>query len=216
MAAIHQTKTELALSLLREGIRSGRLKPGERLLIKALEEQLKMSPTPIREALRQLQADRLVDMRPHHGVVVAEVSDTDTEEIIRLRATLEPLAVERAATRMTPETLVAIDNLHARIRAAVSAGRAATLSKLNAEWHWLIYDACESQLLLEFIRRLWDTFQWRTLWAVPGRSDESVEQHEAILNALRASKPRPREAAAAMRAHVLTAGETLLGRHITG
>jgi DNA-binding GntR family transcriptional regulator len=212
MAATHRTKSELALELLRERIRSGKLQPGQRLLIKELEEQLQMSPTPIREALRLLQADRLVEIRPHHGFVVAAVSDTDTEEIIRLRATLEPLAVELAARRMAPETLAAVEDLHARIRAAVTAGRASRLSKLNAEWHWLIYDECESALLLGFIRTLWDSFQWRTLWAVPGRPDDSVEQHEMILNALRASKPKA--AGGAMRAHVLSASETLLGRRI--
>jgi DNA-binding GntR family transcriptional regulator len=191
---------------------SGELEPGQRLLINDLAERLQMSPTPIREALRLLQADRLVEIRPHHGFVVASVSETDTEEVIRLRATLEPLAVEWAARRLTADALDALEAVHLRIRAAVAAGEAAHLSPLNADWHWLIYEECGSPLLLELIRKLWDAFQWRTLWAVPGRPDESVEQHEAILDALRASKPKA--AAAAMRAHVLSAGETLIRRDI--
>lgn len=68
----HLTKTELALELLRERIHSGELAPGQRLELEELTQLLGMSATPIREALRLLQADRLVNYHPHHGVVVTE------------------------------------------------------------------------------------------------------------------------------------------------
>ncbi len=70
----HKTKTELALQVLRDRIRTGELEPGQRLRLNDLTAELGMSPTPIREALRLLQADGLVDYRPHQGIVVAELS----------------------------------------------------------------------------------------------------------------------------------------------
>ena len=90
----HFTKTELALELLRERIRSGELAPGQRLALEELTQSLGMSATPIREALRLLQADQLVDYRPHHGVVVKESPPEATVEIYRIKSPLEPLSTE--------------------------------------------------------------------------------------------------------------------------
>ena len=87
--ATHRTKTELALQILRDRIRTGALEPGRRLRLNLLTAELGMSPTPIREALRLLQADGLVTYRPHQGIVVAELSEPQTAEVIRLRCLLE-------------------------------------------------------------------------------------------------------------------------------
>src|SRR5262245_28498270 len=110
----HSTKTELALEVLRERIRNGELAPGERLRVDELTQELGMSATPIREALRLLQADRVVDYRPHHGIVVAELSIGKTEEVYRLRALLEPLAVELAVPKLDDAARAEIESLHAR------------------------------------------------------------------------------------------------------
>ena len=95
------TKTDAACAALREAIEADRLAPGERLAVKRLVEDLQMSPTPIREALRLLQAEGLAVYKPHHGMVVADYPAESVAEVSRMRALLEPLAVELAVRHAT-------------------------------------------------------------------------------------------------------------------
>lgn len=204
----HLTKTQLALQSLREDIRSGAFAPSQRLRVEDLTVALGMSPTPIREALRLLQADGLVEFQPHHGIVVASVSASETVEIYHLRGLLEPDAVSRSVPRLDDVQLGELWKLHARVVKAVRSGRGSTVSETNAVWHWALYRACGSEYLLTFIQRLWDAFPWRTIWAIPGRSERSLEEHEAVMEAVEA---RDAELAAArMRAHVLSGVDTLI------
>jgi DNA-binding GntR family transcriptional regulator len=206
----HLTKTELALELLRERIRSGELAPGQRLALEDLTRLLGMSATPIREALRLLQADRLVDYRPHHGVVVTEPSPEVTLEIYRIRSLLEPLAAELAVADLPDGRLAELERLHAALASAVSAGRGKRISEVNASWHWTLYESANSTYLNDFIRRLWEGFAWRTMWAIPGRAEQSLREHEAMMDAIRA-----RDASAAavrMREHIESGVETLVSR----
>jgi len=186
MVVTHKTKTEVALQVLREGIRTGELEPGQRLRLADLTAELRMSPTPIREALRLLQADGLVLYRPHQGIVVAAVSPRETAEILRLRCLLESLAAELAVPILTPVQLRELERLHARLATAVSSGRGTAISASNAAWHWAIYDASGWVYLREFIRRLWDVYPWRTMWALPGRAEQSVAEHAEIMESIRA------------------------------
>src|SRR5438876_12426443 len=115
------TKTEAAYLALREGIEGGSLQPGARLRIDALKEELGMSATPVREALRMLQADGLVTHEPHRGMGVAQFSIEDTREVYRLRALLEPLATELAVGRADERARAEIRAVHARLVESVGS-----------------------------------------------------------------------------------------------
>jgi DNA-binding GntR family transcriptional regulator len=210
VAPRYQTKTELALQALRERIRSGELQPGQRLRVEELTRELGMSPTPIREALRLLQADRLIDYRAHQGIVIAELSPDVTEEVYRLRALLEPLAMELAVPRLTDEQLEELERLHEMHAAAVASGRGAPISERNWAWHWALYNNSGSPLLNDFIRRLWEAFPWRTMWALPGRTKLSLQEHDAIMDAVRARDLA--RAARRLREHVLSGRKTVLAQ----
>src|SRR5436305_9016936 len=95
----HRTLAEKAVDALHTAIITGKLKPGTRLPIEDLAEVLKMSPMPIREALRRLDAAGLVENIPHRGARVRELSLQDLSEVYDLRLTVEVLAVQRAAER---------------------------------------------------------------------------------------------------------------------
>jgi len=95
------TKTDAAFEELRREIYSGELKTGQPLLVRELTERLGLSPTPIREALRLLQAAGLVTHQPHHMMVVRTASVAQDEDIFALRLELEPLAAAKAAERAT-------------------------------------------------------------------------------------------------------------------
>ncbi len=204
----HLTKTELALELLRERIRAGELAPGQRLALEELTQSLGMSATPIREALRLLQADHLVDYRPHHGVVVKESPPEATAEIYRIRSVLEPLAAELAVESLAHDRLAELERLHDALRRAVSVGRGKRIAEINAAWHWALYESAQSTYLNDFIRRLWGGFPWRTMWALPGRADQSLREHEAMMAAIRAGDSK--QAAARMRDHIVSGAETLV------
>jgi DNA-binding GntR family transcriptional regulator len=198
--ATHRTKTELALQVLRDRIRTGALEPGRRLRLNELTAELGMSPTPIREALRLLQADGLVTYRPHQGIVVAELSEPQTAEVIRLRCLLEGSAVELAVALLTPARLRELERLHQRFLAAIATGRGREIVTVNEAWHHALYEASGSPLLIEFIRRLWDVYPWRTMWVLPGRAEQSAREHEEIMEALRAGDGAA--AAERLRAHI--------------
>lgn len=206
----HRTKAELALQVLRQQIRTGELEPGRRLRLNDLTRELGMSPTPIREALRLLQADGLVHYHPHQGIVVAELSSEETEDVVRLRCLLEPLAVELAVPSLTPEQLRVLENLHQKLLAAVDARRGSEISASNASWHWAMYDACGSLHLRKFIRRLWDVYPWRTMWALPGRAEESAREHQRIMGAIAVGDAQV--AAHRLREHILSSHQSLLNR----
>jgi DNA-binding GntR family transcriptional regulator len=198
------------MQVLRDRIRAGELAPGERLRVEELARELDMSPTPIREGLRVLQADGLVNYRAHYGIVVAEITSEQIKEIYRLRTLLEPAAVELAVPQLDDEQLSELERLHDLHAAALSSNRPGAIAQLNSEWHWALYDASGSPLLNDFIHRLWETFPWRTMWALPGRIELSHRQHARVMKAIRARDAA--RAAEQMRLHVASGEETLLER----
>jgi DNA-binding GntR family transcriptional regulator len=205
---VHRTKTEIALHNLRERIRTGELKPGQRLRVPALRDELAMSPTPIREALRLLQADGLVTYQPHRGITVAGLSPETTSELSLLRCTLELLATELGVAKLGERGLKELTRTHEKLLRAVESGHGTEINELNSAWHWQIYDAAESPQLGEFIRRLWDRYPWRTMWVLPGRAQKSIEEHAAVMDAVVAGDAR--EAALRMRAHIVSGERSLL------
>ena len=206
----HLTKTELALHVLRERIAAGDLAPGARLRVDELASDLEMSPTPIREALRLLQADGLVDYRAHYGIVVTEYSADEVRDLFRIRALLEPLAVELAVPRLGAVEFAELERIHGQQEAAVREGSGSAMSKTNADWHWAIYEAAGSPTLNDFIRRLWQAFPWRTMWALPGRSELWLRQHTELMEAIRARDGR--RAAELMRVHITSGEEAMLAQ----
>lgn len=178
------TKTEAAFAALREAIEQGRLAPGERLRVSRLMEELRMSPTPIREALRLLQAQGMAVYQAHQGMVVAEYSPESVEEVARIRSQLEPLALELAVSKASVAQVAEMRECHEVLRAAVA--RRAThphAASLNAAWHAAVYRPADSRLLTDFIARLWAAVPVEAIWR-SRRAARSVEQHELIMQAI--------------------------------
>ena len=186
----HVTKAELALRVLRERIRDGDLRPGERIQVEELARELGMSQTPVREALRLLQADRLIDYQTHRGAVITEVPADTLVEIFRLRCLLEPLAVRLAVPHLTGEALEALEARHREFVALAESESAPRVSELNHAWHWEIYEASGSVFMMDFVRRLWDAFPWRTVRLLPGAGPTSMADHEAVMVAIRSRRRR--------------------------
>lgn len=200
-----QTKVSAAYGAIRLAIEEGSLAPGQHLRMSQLESELEMSPTPIREALRLLQADGLVEHQPHRGMIVAEYTADRAEEIYRLRVALEPIAICLAAERATDDELAHLATLHEQLVRAVGSESAATAVALNADWHHAIYAACGSRYLQEFIKRLWTALPLRAVW-LSTRARRSIDEHSAMMDALMG---RDGKLAADLMAQHLTRGSVM-------
>jgi DNA-binding GntR family transcriptional regulator len=204
----YQTKAELALQALRERIRSGDLAPGQKLLVDELSKDLMMSRTPIREALRTLAADGLVEHRPHLGTTVSERSPSEIDDAYGVRLLLEPRAAELAVLRMTPEDAETLERLHAIFVQSAMTAPGDTVQENNGQWHWALYRAAGSPALFESILKFWGLTPWRTSWVGSGRIEAIVEEHERVMDAVRR---RDAEATAELlRAHLRASRQAAL------
>src|SRR2546421_7845627 len=185
----HRTLAEKAFDTLHWAIITGRLRPGARLPIEELAEVLEMSPMPIREAVRRLDAAGLVENIPHRGARVTELSVTDLSEVYEARLALEVLAIRRAAQRFE-----AADESVARQRLAelnrMSDDNSAGTSAAHAAFHFALYDAADSAWLLRLIRPIWETAERYCLEVPQCRQLAArIGEHQAILDACIARDP---------------------------
>lgn len=204
-SASHSTKTALAIHALREAILTGDLRAGEEFTVGQVAAQLAMSPTPVREAIRTLQASGLVVHLPHHTFTVTNYSAHDIEEIFMLRGVLEAMATRLATPRLQDDDLARLDACMAAMHEAITQGNSTRMHQLNAEWHLEIYKVSHSTVLLEVILGLWQKFLWQSVWSLPGHGEQSLDRHEEIMDALR---ERDAERAATLMERHIRAGAT--------
>jgi DNA-binding GntR family transcriptional regulator len=205
---------------LRADILEGRLALGAPLPHEQLAARFGVSRTPIREALRKLQATGLVELSPNRGAVVRTPPRTELIEVYELRADLEGFACELACARASDEELDLLDGAQARLAAAIAgadprdeAGFDAAVADANGAFHDAIHRAARNGRLLASIRDLQHFFPRDSVWrAIADDPDTlhsmNVGEHERIAAALRAR--RPARARRAMRDHVGGAGRILL------
>lgn len=198
---------EKAYSVVREGIFSGRFAPGTRITEKEIVDLSGVSRTPVREALRRLQMNGLVEVQPNLGAVVPSWSKEDAEEIFELRAVLECCAARLASERATP---VQLDTMRRAASAQLEESRRKSpdldkIAELNSAFHFALYAASRNRRLHDVLVSLIEptlvirTFQYYSHDALV----RSAHQHLEILDML---QTRDADAAeAVMRTHVLAA-----------
>jgi DNA-binding GntR family transcriptional regulator len=179
----HRTLAEKAFDTLHAAIITGQLRPGTRLPIEELADLLQMSPMPIREAVRRLDAAGLVENIPHRGARVTELSLADLAEVIEARLALEILAIRRSAERFTDE-----HEAHARecltVLNELPDDNSALTSTAHAAFHFSLYAAADSAWLVRLIRPVWETSERYCLEIPTCRQLVSRRhEHEAILGA---------------------------------
>lgn len=202
------TKLGRGARILREAILRGDLKPGQKLKQQELADWLGMSATPVREVLRILESEGLLEHTPHKGVYVAEVSPEDSAEITPIRVALEGLAVRMFVSRLGDSDLGVLEKLVDEMEEAWREMDLVRIRRSNYHFHSTIYTGAGSEILRGLIERLWPRFATDLLWMIPGRAEESIEQHRAILEALR--KREEHLAVQLMTQHITTAGEQIV------
>ncbi len=203
------TKLARAARILRDAILTGEFKPGQQLKQQEIADQIGMSATPIREILRQLEAEGLVVHVPRKGVFVSELTAAQYRETVPIRTALETLAIRQASGRLDAAAFEELAEYQALFEDAWQRHDLAEMGKQNYCFHMRIYDAAESPMLCDLIRRIWPRFASDLLWIVPGRAEVSIEQHRGILAALQAGDTE--DAARRMAEHITRAGDMIGG-----
>jgi DNA-binding GntR family transcriptional regulator len=193
---LSDTFQPLARATLQEGVydqvcaalMDGRLRPGQRISLRSLSAAMNTSPMPVREALRRLEAGHVLELRAGGMLAVPHPTRQELLDIRDIRMSLEGLAAEQAAARMTRKELERIARLGAAMRrdAAARHHDVAAFLVTNREFHFAIYDAARSPLLLSMIKSLWLRVApfFFAICRNHGHVAFSVEQHDRALEAL--------------------------------
>ena len=177
---------EIVSDALRQAIRDGVLPPGERLMEIPLAEELGVSRTPIREAIRILEQEGLVVMIPRRGTYVADMSLKDVTEVFELRSILEELAAELAAERITNEEIEALEQHLVEIRNHMNEKNLDKVVQADILFHEILYKASRNDRLVEMIHNLREqTLRFRTLsMSQTGRLAKTWDEHRQLVEAI--------------------------------
>ncbi|WAC93890.1 GntR family transcriptional regulator [Mycobacterium sp. Aquia_213] len=210
-------RSDLAYRLIRRAIAEGDFEPGSRLVEQRIGEMFDLSRTPVREALRALAADGLVVIERNRGAVVATMSEADIRDQYELRARLESLAAERAATRMGAEGIAALDVAIADFDAGVELVSGGSLeaglrriTAANNAFHQRIVEGSAhrrlSMLLVHAvdIPLVYQVFRHQTR----AESERSNLFHRMVRDAIAASEPE--RAGALMAEHIMQGRDCVL------
>lgn len=203
---------------IRGRIMSGEIPIGAQLRQAELANELGVSRTPVREALRQLHTSGLIEVVPNRGAIVRVPSPWEVRDAYEVRAELEGLACDRAASRISDAELAELRETNEAMRAEIAApttdgkpGTEPPTVKLNDAYHTLIHRVADNDWLARAIGEINQAFPRNVNWLVLSgnqrQREENVAEHERIVEALAAGDGAT--AREEMRAHVKNAGEQL-------
>ena len=181
------TLSEAVVAQLKEEILNGTLRPGRKLQQTELAERFGISRMPVRDALKELEAEGLVTITAGRAATVAKLDLAEFEEVYQIREVLEELAGRLSAPSLSDEDLGQMSDLVKRMEAASTAGDLRGWLKLDKELHNRSYAACERPRLLKLIVSFWNsTHQYRRAYcSLPGKIDRAEDLHRRLLAALR-------------------------------
>jgi DNA-binding GntR family transcriptional regulator len=201
---------EVVFESLREAIIKGLLGPGERIMEVQLAEELGVSRTPVREAIRKLELEGLVIMLPRRGAYVAGISVKDIADVFEVRAALEALAASLAAARIQDDELEELERSLVEIAEVSDSQDVHAVVARDTGFHDIIYRASKNPWLMQIISNLQDQVQRFRLATLsrPGRTKEAVEEHKKIVEAI--SERNSELAAQLAREHIENAETSFL------
>ena len=202
------TVTDYVVNSIRERILSGEYSAGMRLDQQTLIEELGASLIPVRESLRQLEGEGFVQIQPHRGAFVAELSINDLQEIYLVREVLEETVTELAVPNLSSQALEQLSALMEKMEHATQAHDYAQLFELNRAFHFAIYSASNNNLLLQMITSLWDrSRRYRQLYTrLPERNPQALIEHKEIYTACKTGDTETAKKAVRNNVHQTTVG----------
>lgn len=201
---VRENLADFAYGTIREAITDGTLRPGFRLREIALSQQIGVSTTPIREALRRLEREGLVEINPRRGALVRRLDEDEARELYDLRELLEAYALRRTAERTDVDLTHAVELLSAA-RPTIDEPDQIRFNRLDVEFHHALTLLGGNREVAELAKRIHRRIQGirvRSSIQLQGRPARSHAEHEQIV--------------AAIRRHDGDATERLIRAHITG
>ncbi|MDI3534010.1 MAG: hypothetical protein PWQ82_375 [Thermosediminibacterales bacterium] len=177
---------EVVFETLREAIISGDLEPGERLMEMQLADEMGVSRTPVREAIRKLELEGLVVMIPRKGAYVADLSLKDAADVFEIRGSLEGLAASLAAERITDEEIEQLERLLVQIRECIERGDLEGIIEKDAEFHDNLFKAARNEKLTQMINNLREHINRYRISSLTylHRATEMFKEHTKIVEAI--------------------------------
>ncbi len=205
---------EIVFETIREAIIVGDLEPGERLMEVQMAEELGVSRTPVREAIRKLELEALVIMVPRKGAYVADISMRDLADVFEIRGALEGLAAGLAAERATEEEIEELERMLVKISDTIEKNDVRETIELDTQFHELLYSASRNERLRGILSQLREQIHRFRLQSLgrPGRMRVALEEHRSIVEAVAERDPDIAQERAS--AHIESAENALMGSYL--
>ena len=194
----HKPLREMVYEELKIQILTGAIVPGTRMMEVDLAEEMGVSRTPIREAIRKLEKEGLVTIEPRRGAYASMISTQDMVEILEVRQDLEGLAAYFAATRMSPVEMEELRDIADNYNKAVADGSMQDMIQYDTQFHRKIVDSCNNKILVNMVEQLQElVLRFRYIYYDNFRRAENMpEEHQEIIEAIASGdEKRAREAA---------------------
>lgn len=205
------SRSEEVFAALRDALLSGAFAPGEQLREGQIALQLGVSKTPVREALSTLRASGLVKSSSTRGVVVTEIDGDMVRWLYEVRGLLEPEAVLRAVPKVDDKLVSRAQRILDEAQRYGERRDFSALSRLNRDFHELLYERCENQHLQRVLNEMRDQLQFIAAsgWRVSPSWELERTEHQGILDAVAARDPE--RAAQLTSEHIVRASHRLSG-----
>lgn len=179
---------DVVFNTLRRAILRGELVPGQRLMEIRLADQMGVSRTPVREAIRKLELEGLVVMVPRKGAEVAHISGKNLRDVLEVRRALEELAGELACERMTAEDFKKLEQANLKFASVLDSDDITVLGQADEEFHGLIYQATDNDRLVQMVNHLREQMYRYRIEHLKNKSQRTIllQEHQDIMRALAA------------------------------
>lgn len=193
---------DVVFNTLRQGILRGELKPGERLMEIQLANKLGVSRTPIREALRKLELEGLVNMVPRKGAEVADITEKSLRDVLEVRKALEELSVQLACEKITEEEIEELKRVAERFKDTLDDQDVTKIAEADVAFHDVIYTATDNQKLILLLNNLREQmYRYRVEYLKKEEAyPQLIAEHEELIDNI--SKRNKEEATRIMCEHI--------------
>lgn len=193
---------DVVFNTLRQAILRGELKPGERLMEIQLANKLGVSRTPIREALRKLELEGLVNMVPRKGAEVADITEKSLRDVLEVRKALEELSVQLACEKITEEEIEELKRAAERFKDTLDDQDVTKIAEADVAFHDVIYTATDNQKLILLLNNLREQmYRYRVEYLKKEEAyPQLIAEHEELIDNI--SKRNKEEATRIMCEHI--------------
>ena len=187
-----ESKTERTYRFIKQRIEDGTYSPGYRLVVSAIAKQVGASTVPVREAIRLLEAEQLVTFERNVGAQVAFMHEQEYEHTMQTLALVEGAATAVSSPRIDAARLARARAINEELRAAVEVFDPHRISELNQQFHAVLFETCPNPHILDLVHRGWKRLALlrdSVFGFVPGRAQQSADEHDRLLALLEAGAP---------------------------